>query len=53
MTQQAEGRAAGPVLLRLGRMFLDGIGTEEDAGSAPVCFRKAESFLENKKVKSY
>ncbi len=45
MTQQAEGRVAGPVLLRLGGMFLDGIGTEEDAKSALVCFQKAESFL--------
>ena len=45
MTQQAEGRVAGPVLLRLGGMFLDGIGTEEDAKSALVCFQKAESYL--------
>ena len=45
MTQQAEGRVAGPVLLRLGGLFLDGIGTEEDAKSALVCFQKAESFL--------
>ena len=45
MTQQAEGRVAGPVLLRLGGLFLDGIGTEEDAKSALVCFQQAESFL--------
>lgn len=45
MTQEAEGRVAGPVLLRLGGMFLDGVGTEEDAKSALVCFQKAESFL--------
>ncbi|MBP0985422.1 MAG: sel1 repeat family protein [Oscillospiraceae bacterium] len=45
MTQQAEGRVACPVLLRLGGMFLDGIGTEEDAKSALVCFQKAESYL--------
>lgn len=45
MTQQAEGRVAGPVLLRLGGMFLDGVGTDEDAKSALVCFQKAESYL--------
>lgn len=45
MTQQAEGRVAGPVLLRLGGMFLDGVGTDEDAKSALICFQKAESYL--------
>ena len=45
MTQQAEGPVAGPVLLRLGGMFLDDTGTEEDAKSALVCFQKAESYL--------
>lgn len=45
MTQQAEGRVAGPVYLRLGRMFLDGIGADQDFKSALVCFQKAEAFL--------
>lgn len=45
MTQQAEGRVAGPVYLRLGRMFLEGIGADQDFKSALVCFQKAEAFL--------
>ncbi len=45
MTQDTESFAAGPVYLRLGRMFLSGTGTEQNAKSALVCFQKAESFL--------
>lgn len=45
MTQQAEGRVAGPVYLRLGRMFLNGDGTDRDLKSALVCFQKAEAYL--------
>ena len=45
MTPQAEPRVAGPIYLRLGRMFLNGSGTSQDAKSALVCFQKAESFL--------
>ena len=45
MTPQAEGRVAGPVYLRLGRMFLDGIGTEQNLKSSLICFQKAETFL--------
>jgi len=45
MTDEAEGRVAGPVFLRLGRMFLEGTGVERDLKNALVCFQKAESFL--------
>ena len=45
MTQQAEGRVAGPVYLRLGRMFLEGIGTEQDFKSSLICYQKAEAYL--------
>lgn len=37
--------AAGPLYLRLGKMYLYGIGTEMDAKRALVCFQKAESYL--------
>ena len=45
MTEETEGRVAGPVYLRLGRMFLDGTGTEKNYKNALICFQKAESFL--------
>ena len=45
MTEEAEGRVAGPVYLRLGRMFLDGTGAEKNYKNALICFQKAESFL--------
>ena len=45
MTQQTEGRAAGPVYLRLGRMFLEGIGVDQDFRSALICYQKAEACL--------
>lgn len=45
MTDEASGRIAGPVYLRLGRMFLEGIGTECNYKNALICFQKAETFL--------
>lgn len=45
MSEEAAERVAGPVYLRLGDAFLNGIGTEENAKNALVCFQKAESFL--------
>ena len=45
MTDEAAYRVAGPVYLRLGRMFLDGSGTERNLKNALICFQKAESFL--------
>ncbi len=45
MTPQAEGRVAGPVYLRLGRMFLEGLGTDQDFKSSLVCYQKAEAYL--------
>ena len=47
MTAEAEDRVAGPVYLRLGRMFLEGIGTEQNLKNALICYQKAESFLYN------
>ena len=45
MSDQAAERVAGPVYLRIGNAFLNGLGTEENAKNALVCFQKAESFL--------
>ena len=45
MTEEAEGRVAGPVYLRLGKMFLEGIGVSQNLKSALVCYQKAESYL--------
>lgn len=45
LTPQTEGRVAGPVYLRLGRLFLNGVGTDPDPKSALICFQKAEAFL--------
>ena len=45
MTEEAEGRVAGPVYLRLGRMFLEGIGVSKNLKSALVCYQKVESYL--------
>lgn len=39
------GRAAGPVLLRLGDCYLNGIGTEPDAKEALNCYQGAERYL--------
>lgn len=45
MSDEAAYRVAGPVYLRLGRMFMDGVGTEQNLKNALICFQKAESFL--------
>jgi TPR repeat protein len=45
MTDEAAGRVAGPVFLRVGNALLNGLGTKEDDKGALVCFQKAESFL--------
>ena len=45
MTDEAASFAAGPVFLRLGNAFLDGLGTEADPKRAFICFQKAEVFL--------
>ena len=45
MTDEAAPKVAGPVYLRLGKMFLHGIGTEKKLESALVCYQKAESYL--------
>ena len=45
MTDEAAPKVAGPVYLRLGRMFLNGIGTEKAPKTALVCYQKAETFL--------
>ncbi len=45
MTEEEAGNVAGPIYLRLGNMFLQGLGVEADAKSALVAFQKAEMFL--------
>ena len=45
MTDEAAEVVAGPVLLRLGKCFLYGIGTKADYESALVCYQKAEYYL--------
>lgn len=45
MTEEAENYVAGPVFLRLGKMFLYGIGTEVNLKNALICYQKAEAFL--------
>ena len=45
MTDEAAPKVAGPIYLRLGKMFLNGIGTEKNLSSALVCFQKAEGYL--------
>ena len=45
MTEEDQGRIAGPVYLRLGRMLLEGIGVERDIKASLICYQKAESFL--------
>ena len=47
MTDEAAQYVAGPVYLRLGKAFLYGKGTEMNAGTALICFQKAEVFLYN------
>ena len=45
MTDEAAPRTAGPVFLRIAKMYLYGLGTERDLKAALVCYQKAESFL--------
>ena len=45
MTDEAAVSVAGPVYLRLGKMFLTGIGVDKNTKNALVCYQKAESFL--------
>lgn len=45
LNDQNQAAVAGPVYLRMGRMFLHGLGTEQDAKAALICYQKAESFL--------
>jgi len=47
MTEEAAKSVAGPVFLRLGKCFLEGVGVERDPESALVCYQKAEVFLFN------
>ena len=51
MTDEAAPIVAGPVYLRLGKMFLYGIGTEKNAKNALVCYQKAEAYLFDMVVK--
>lgn len=45
MTDEAAQIVAGPVLLRVGSAFLNGIGTEVDLKKALICFQQAEAYL--------
>ena len=45
MTDEAAPFAAGPIFLRLGNAFLEGLGTDVDPKRAFICFQKAETFL--------
>nr|MCR5798266.1 SEL1-like repeat protein [Eubacterium sp.] len=45
MTEEAESYVAGPVLLRLGNMYLNGEGTEKNTRTALACYQSAERFL--------
>ena len=45
MTDEAAPRTAGPVFLRLAKMYLNGLGTACDPKAALICYQKAESFL--------
>lgn len=36
---------AGPVLLRVGSAFLNGVGAEVDLKKALICFQQAEAYL--------
>lgn len=45
MTEEAAKDVAGPVFLRLGKCFLNGIGTEKNAESALICYQRAELYL--------
>ena len=45
MTDEAAERVAGPIYLRLGKMYLEGLGTEKDLKAAQACYQRAEFFL--------
>ena len=45
MTDEAAKEVAGPVFLRLGKCYLNGVGVEKDAETALICYQKAELFL--------
>ena len=45
MSNEAQQRVAGPVYLRLGRMFLEGLGAKKDLMAALSCYQKAEYYL--------
>lgn len=45
MTDEAAGVVAGPVLLRLGNMHLNGEGTKKDPRTALACYQSAERYL--------
>lgn len=45
LNENNEGLCAGPVYLRLGNMYLDGLGTKSNALIALECYQKAEKFL--------
>lgn len=45
LTDETAPEAAGPVYLRLGKVFLAGEGVQENAKTALICFQKAELFL--------
>ncbi len=45
MTDEAAPRVAGPLFLRLGKMFSEGRGTEKDPQAALSCYQKAENYL--------
>lgn len=47
MTEEYEMEVTGPVSLRLGDMFLNGLGTEVNPLSALVSYQKAEVYLYN------
>ncbi len=45
MTEEAAPVVAGPVFLRLGNCFLNGVGVEENAKNALICYQNAERYL--------
>lgn len=45
MSDESARLVAGPVHLRLGNMFLKGIGVEQNYKNALICYQKAEGFL--------
>jgi Sel1 repeat. len=44
MTEEAEGRVAGPLFLRLGKMHLEGLGTEKDLKAALALLSESGVF---------